>query len=163
MYEKRTWNADDNQSLLPVVLDQVNMIRMAVGIGEGKLPELPKGVRGNSDYCVLARALSNGWRAEVGTGRTTIVHKGGIEGIDIPLILRTLRDQGFEAFSKAEQFYDNTTRMYGQILTGIEIKNTMAMRSLVRQFDSGYFPGLFENPNEPEKFEDGREPDPQFD
>lgn len=48
-----------------ILLEQVNRIRMALAIGEGKITELPKGIIGHPQQCVLARALSNGWTAHV--------------------------------------------------------------------------------------------------
>lgn len=46
-----------------ILLEQVNRIRLALAVGEGKLEQLPKGRKGDPHMCVLARALSNGWKA----------------------------------------------------------------------------------------------------
>lgn len=53
---------------LPTLLEQVNRIRTALMIGEGKLDKLPKGEPGEFRHCVLAVALSNGWQTGVSDG-----------------------------------------------------------------------------------------------
>lgn len=60
-----TWDPDDREGWKGTVLDIVNNMRMAMAIGEGKLPELPKGLVGNPNQCVLARALSADWNVQV--------------------------------------------------------------------------------------------------
>jgi hypothetical protein len=139
------WNP---HKLLPYVLDDINLIRQAVGIGEGKLPELPKGVRSKDEQCVLARALSNGWRATVGVHWTELRHGDGIftdeEGIDMEKIVESLQGLGFKAF--------NRSYSRGELLLErwIELSNTWAMQKLVNLFDDGHFPELFENADWPE-------------
>ena len=55
---------------LQKILEDVNKIRRALAVGEGKLvllSELPRGVPRDGQECVLARALSGAWSCEADT------------------------------------------------------------------------------------------------
>lgn len=48
-----------------MIMDDVNFVRETLAIGDGTIPKLPKGRPGDAQRCVLAVALSNGWKASV--------------------------------------------------------------------------------------------------
>lgn len=117
---------------IPKVLEQVNQIRQALAIGEGKLPELPKGVPGNSSQCVLARALSNGWKARV-------------EPLDIRLSYDGLEEEGYKKATAALVHLGFDARYYGgndDDPRELVIYSTTEMRKLVEDFDEELIPEL---------------------
>lgn len=120
-------NGISNKKLLSVALAHANMVREALAIGEGKLPRLPKGVRGDASFCVLARALSNGWMPKVAQTRISLSHLN--EGFDWIAAAQTLRQQGFE-----------NVRVGGKPTSknrSISFRTTTAMNELIERFDSG--------------------------
>jgi hypothetical protein len=71
--------ADSAQSTgasLQKVLQDVNFIRTALLMGEGKLETLPAGDPNDPEHCVLANALSNGWSPYV-DGDLVLAHSAG--------------------------------------------------------------------------------------
>jgi hypothetical protein len=61
--------------IIGIALEDANSIRRALAIGEGILPELPKGIPGNEQMCVLAKALSNGWAPFVDAEEASVYHE----------------------------------------------------------------------------------------
>ena len=135
---------------LGVVLNDVNKIRLAVGIGEGKLPELPKGIKGDPQQCVLARALSNGWDVEVDNVISLRHGKTFEKPFDWTKTNKTLNDLGFKSnlYYDGEE-YDDYLNMYGEDdeamyddLYEIAIPLTPEMSTLISEFDEGLIPQL---------------------
>lgn len=145
----------DPRLVIPVALADANEIRRALAIGEGKLEELPPAVIGNSDDCVLARALSNGWHASVGSSETTISHRAdGITYTAVKLAVTTLKQLGFIGVC-LEQDYDLGVDVSNRYY--IVIPHTWAMAEFVSWYDKGAFPELVldedeEGKNQVEKF-----------
>lgn len=112
-----------------ILLDQVNRIRMALAIGEGKLEELPKGIIAESDQCVLARALSNGWQANVTAACIELTHSNINGAIDMEKVAVSLKTLGFKGA---------VTKYQG----GVEFEPSLTMRNFIVRFDKGDFPWL---------------------
>lgn len=113
--------------LLPIVLDEANRIRLALAIGEGLLPELPQGVPGNGELCVLARALSNGWDASVDDDEVCLTHPFKLEE-DFRRAAKALEDLGFEDVEYGTGF--------------VNFLPSWSMGRFIRNFDGGIFPEL---------------------
>jgi hypothetical protein len=125
---------------LGIVLNDVNKIRLAVGIGEGKLPELPKGIKGDPQQCVLARALSNGWHVEVDSS-IYLSHPTAFENsFDWQKAEKVLNELGFEAYWEDGRYesLDGWVEDESQLV----IELTPQMEQLVADFDSGLIPSL---------------------
>lgn len=118
-----------NRGLVSRALKQVNDIRIALAIGEGKIPRLPKGVPSDSKQCVLARALSNGWTATV-AGVVTLKHPK--EGVDWTATRDTLELLGFQHVKLTHN------RRYN-VLT---FQLTDEMDELISRFDTRRMPHL---------------------
>jgi hypothetical protein len=160
----------DKSLLLPLVLMEVNEIRLALAIGEGKLPELPKSIRANPEQCVLARALSNGWSASITRDQMTLFHPAETPNIGNPdlvdrelldverrryeLMAETLRQLGYDAWLEHNPWASwsasdkldlpRETRFWQ-----ITIQHTWVTNKMVFWFDDSMFPELFENPEDP--------------
>ena len=120
--------AYDKNLLLPYVLAEVNDIRLAMAIGEGKLEALPKGVIEDTHQCVLARALSNGWTAVVdGVGITLHLEPDPDVPADIGAVVITLSQLGYDARAQYRSVFIAHTKCTGR---------------LVEWFDQGFFPDL---------------------
>ena len=138
---------------LGVVLNDVNKIRLAVGIGEGKLPELPKGIKGDPRQCVLAKALSNGWNVEV-DGNICLRHTDDfVKPFNWERATDTLRELGFrtELYYDGEEFddyvvdfHDESDQLYDDLFE-IMITCTPEMENLIHEFDDGLIPHLVLN------------------
>lgn len=127
--------------LLPYALEEVNAIRVACLIGEGKLESLPPGIRQDPKMCVLARALSNGWDSTIEGEGMTITYIGeNSEQIStrLPQMVETLEQLGFTVSD-----YD----AYPPAPT-ITIKNTWVTETFIQLFDQGYYPELAVDPGE---------------
>jgi hypothetical protein len=137
--------------LLPIALADANSIRHALAIGDGVLPELPKGQLGNSEQCVLARALSNGWKATVNSDETHLLHPfEGKTAADVRKAVEALEQMGFACVSHGSygepdadrcgcgdpSCSDNTNGYW------IEVPHTWAMSMFITLFDGGHFPDL---------------------
>lgn len=150
----KNWDEMERQWFIGIVLTDVNDIRTALAIGEGKLEELPKGVRSNPEDCVLARALSNGWVSWVGGEHTKLYHPvdGTITEEQINLAADTLRQMGFdqvyvpdpingyeaevESLSNQHEHDEEDQNMYWEI----RFRNTIPMQRLISWFDNGDMP-----------------------
>jgi hypothetical protein len=129
--------ADSTPWSLGIVLDQINDIRAAMLIGEGKLDALPQAAPGSPEMCVLARALSNGWVASV-TDRISLLHDPGIESGLLGKMADGLRAAGFtviDATSEVYAYQDGT-------FSYIDIDLTEEMNSLISDFDEYLLPDL---------------------
>jgi len=135
--------------VLPSVLADANDIRRALAIGDGILPELPKGVISEQEDCVLAVALSNGWHASVSSTEATLSHpmqKIGADGVEREGKTREEVDKSVEALGQLG-FLDVTVHpkrddeRYAMNWT-IEIPHTYAMAKFVNNFDNGKYPDL---------------------
>lgn len=111
-----------------LLLDQVNKIRLALAIGEGKLEKLPPGKMHELTQCVLARALSNGWVAEVDPERIRFSIPGKEFEIDWEEIGRSLSRLGFTC--KVDPFNE------------IDLTCTKTMKNFIYRFDEEQFPEL---------------------
>lgn len=119
-----------------ILLDQTNRIRQALAIGEGILPELPKGIIGNGQQCVLARALSNGWTTSVDSSEIVFRHKK-LKVADFQRCAHALRQLGFIAEYLAP---DNDASAYREHI--ISMRPTKTMSNFILRFDEGDFPEL---------------------
>lgn len=107
-----------------LLLDQVNRVRIALAIGEGKLEALPPGRVGHAEQCVLARALSNGWQVEV-SNEIAFQHPTA----DLDSAVGALRSAGFDA---VHLIHSNV----------ISMKLTKTMSNFINRFDEEQFPDL---------------------
>jgi hypothetical protein len=121
---------------LAEVLSDVNSIRLAIGIGEGKLKTLPKGIPGDASQCVLAKALSNGWQPEV-DDRITLEHEDLAE-FDLSAMLATLKSEGLNAYIEYE-YDDYDSEEYPR---AVVIDLTENMQRLIKEFDDELLPSL---------------------
>lgn len=119
-----------NRGLASRVLGQINAIRRALAIGEKKLDRLPKGKISNTDECVLARALSNGWKAQVGTSSTRLIHP--VEGVDWEAAREALATLGFQAVVRPA-----VRTHFNEQCKQLHFSNTEEMSELVMRFDNG--------------------------
>lgn len=108
-------------------LEQANMIRIALAIGEGKLDALPKGKPGDPAQCVIAKALSNGWEACVDNDQIELSHDGE-ETVDLIAAAEALTSLGFEE-----------VKGFGG---SISFNTTTAMHEVISLFDDGKLPDL---------------------
>lgn len=142
----------DNSTLtvsdLGIILNDVNKIRLAVGIGEGKLKELPEGIPEDAEQCVLANALSNGWEAEVDSA-IRLKHIDHFETEEDELIIwertvNALNKRGFNAFLEDNSYHDDCNAMncWCNEDRAIVINTTPLMRTLITEFDRGLLPSL---------------------
>lgn len=147
--EREIAYGSDPRYVLRLALDDANEIRRALAIGDGVLPELPKGRLQNAKDCVLARALSNGWKAHVGSEETIMFHP--FEGKTIDDVLKSvvaLRELGWEEVEHWEQGHrDAPPCECGNSECDengfmIQIPHTWAMMTFISGFDHGYFPEL---------------------
>lgn len=120
-----------------ISLDQVNLIRQALAIGEGKLPKLPPGSPGDPKMCVIANALSNGWEAIVGPDELNLRHP--TEGIDWEAIKDTLEAYEFQV-SLSHPGRKNRPLKSRTIV----IRTPAAMAQLINLFDEGKLPSLLD-------------------
>ena len=136
---------------LGVILEDVNKIRIALGIGEGKLPELPAGIKGDPRMCVLAKALSNGWEIEVESELRFTHPEYFSKPFDWMKAVDALNDMGFNAhYDSGECEVDcycgdsccSGTEMVQEGDEQITIALTSQMDDLIRDFDKGYLPFL---------------------
>jgi hypothetical protein len=104
-------------------LEQVNLVRAALAIGEGKLEKLPPGIPGHPEFCVLARALSNGWVPCV-SGRVRLKHRRE-EGINIHAAKEALISFGFK----------HVKCRVNKNSVSIEFSPPEAMEQLISRFD----------------------------
>lgn len=141
-------------------LADVNDIRTALAIGEGKLEALPPGMRSNPQNCVLARALSNGWRSFIGVGESNLYHpvegmseekiqsafsslkqmdfSGELSKIKVSFPSEGSSDESPVIWDEADGFdEDDFTECWH-----IEITHTPAMERLVNLFDDNKIPEL---------------------
>lgn len=120
------------------ILDQVNSLRIALGIGEGKLEEFPKGAPGDATMCVLAQALSNGWEPEVDNAFIYLTH-WPTDGINFAKLATALRRRGFEDVRFTD--YSNTTED-PEFANGIRFKTPPLWSRLITEFDRENIPWL---------------------
>lgn len=130
---------------LSLILGQVNGVRRALAIGEGTLAALPPGRLSDPEECVLARALSNGWRG--------IIEDGGFllpppdVQVDLPAAVAALDALGFDArVESAESLgepvdgdFDAET---GEYRDGIHFVLPSLWARFVFEFDRGALPFL---------------------
>lgn len=130
----------DPRIIIRFALDDANDIRRALAIGEGKLDALPAARLGESEDCVLARALSNGWKAGVDTARTTLTHSNsGMSYKQVALAVETLRQLGFDV---EWDDYDWDQAPEGARSYSIDINHTWPMSQFVDWYDKGAYPEL---------------------
>jgi hypothetical protein len=113
------------------MLGQLNKIRVAVGIGDGTLEAMPKGIPGKATECPIARALSNGWKAEVDM-KCIVLYYHGDKEVDyeaIGLQLRRDRFRGVEVDAVAMTISFSTPALMAKFIT---------------EFDSSELPDLIE-------------------
>lgn len=131
-----------NRGLAHRVLEQVNKIRMALAIGEKKLDRLPKAIKGDSRQCVLARALSNGWEADIGGDASMeLIHD--VEGIDWDAALEAMHNLGFG--SARIDHRPGNKRRGRPAKIAIHFTATPEMDELIDRFDSGLMQHLVLN------------------
>lgn len=124
------------RQLFKIVLEQVNLVRTALAIGEGKLPKLPPGVPGDAQHCVIAAALSNGWKPCVADDEIMLEHP--TKGIDWDAIKATLEAYGFQDVElgiTGRPSRPKKTRT-------ITFRTPAAMAQLIFEFDKGELPSL---------------------
>lgn len=139
----------DPRYAIPKALNDANSIRLALAIGDGVLPELPPGKIGDNQECVLARALSNGWKATISAGSSALFHPSeGKTLADIRKSVDALEQLGFEGITHWEQEPDSCEcddpECSGNRREGfwIDIPHTWAMERFVYLFDKGSYPDL---------------------
>lgn len=116
---------------IPKALEEVNKIRMALAIGEGKIEALPKGKPERPDQCVLARALSNGWEAAVYPLEAVyLTNNDESYDVDFDKCAESLKQLGF----KSVYFWLNSRQ--------VEFAPTSAMNALAIAFDKKLLPDL---------------------
>lgn len=120
-------------SILHQSLEVVNELRYVMGIGEGKLAKLPQGRKGNPQFCVLARSLSNGWIPDVGQSEIALKHSPDDTVIDWTKMLETLTSLGYDAYFSRE--YDQEGEDYH--IVGIDIKTPSVCYRFIQYFDCG--------------------------
>jgi hypothetical protein len=124
---------------LDKVLEDVNKIRLAIGIGEGNLADLPSGIRRNPSQCVLARALSNGWEVNIEEDITLSHH---VKPFEKPFnwhkAVESLVKLGFDAWLSGDEEDDDEYPVWWEI----HIEHTPEMVALIEDFDSGLLPFL---------------------
>lgn len=142
-------------NLCAYALGETNDIRTAVGIGEGTLAELPKGVKNNAESCVLAQALRNGWKSDIGDAIRLYRDVNDCEGIDFDKIVASLNQMEFHArvlmtdpLDEGAGVYDEATHDYKTDPDwkarpyGVTITHTWVTQEFINKFDSGYLPHL---------------------
>jgi hypothetical protein len=158
--EREAWAYDQERyrlralpdaELVPEALEKVNEIRIALAIGEGKLPELPKGQPGEAEHCVIAKALSNGWVPSVNEDEITLRHpwdenfnwEAAVEAL-IAMGIKPLdydnMDWGQEVVPK--QFLASTIRKGRKIV--IVFQTPIVLAELISRFDREELPQLIE-------------------
>lgn len=116
---------------LGLILDDVNTIRLALAIGEGTLEALPPGKQQNSEQCVLARALSNGWKAEIDE-RIVLTPPDDVE-VDLSACVRELNACGIKARKRDDDFDE---------CSWVEIEIASLWADFIDDFDDGAIPHL---------------------
>ena len=144
------------------LLEQVNSVRIALGIGEGKLQELPPAVVGDPNQCVLARALSVDWDAHVENEIVTLTWRGKPEEVDWKGVQSALRRRQFKDVSifsrddysleeheeeiRAEKEWAKTQGIQPELWDfhprKIVFETTPLMQRFISAFDEGQFPWL---------------------
>lgn len=110
---------------MAVVLNYVNRIRQALLIGQGTpLDQLPKGKIGDTKSCVIAVALSNGWKCRASEATLTLYHNGNI---DVEAAVTALRELGFKVVRRNQS---------------IDIETPTMIENFIMRFDAGDFPDL---------------------
>lgn len=139
----------EHEYLKQIVLGDANAIRHALAIGEGLLPELPKGKIGDNRLCVLARALSNGWEPDVDPTCTTLKHDWDTMSYSqIRLAADQLSEFGFKGVHLApdkdpgELTFDEIDEEYPEHCWILSFDNTYAMELLIDLFDNKKIPEL---------------------
>jgi len=131
---------------LSEILEDVNTIRLAVGIGEGKIPRLPAGIPGDSQQCVLARALSNGWEPDVDGSFITLKNFDyeTLDNFDFEEAVGVLKSKGLDASYDVEEYEEDDGSIFKE--EGyINIKCTPLMSKLITEFDDKHLPSLILN------------------
>lgn len=119
------------------LINDLNRIRMCFGMPE--LAALPQAVPGDEDECVIAVAMSNGWKAEV--SETIVLYWDDPQNIPSTEVLNAiqvaLENQRFEfQFSIDGRYRD------GEYVPEFAIKMTNDMQNLIHHFDNYKFPHL---------------------
>ena len=120
----RPTTAEDRTQLVADSLEVVNAVRLALAIGEGKLPALPRGVLRDPEQCVLARALSNGWSAMINCGVIALRNANA----DADAAADALRTLGFQVCDVYEDV--------------VEVMLPQVLAALVTEFDFEKLPEL---------------------
>jgi hypothetical protein len=141
-----------NRTLIHRVLEQVNDVRRALAIGEGKLARLPKAIPGDPHQCVLARALSNGWVTRVSDYNFTLTHD--VDGIDWPAIQEALLSLGFPLVKIGREVTRREVKS-----RKLTVSHTPEFAELVERFDSALIPHLILEQREAENDDDDDEGD----
>jgi hypothetical protein len=117
-----------------ILLRQLNAIRVAVGIGDGTLTEMPKGRPNNASTCPIAMALSNGWQAHV-SDHVSLTRFDRKREIDPNKIVRALRNAGFRVSgARTGGTYCN------EVVIAIDLTKTM--ENFIYRFDEREFQDL---------------------
>lgn len=143
--------SNESKFIVPFALADANDIRTALAIGDGAMPELPKGYRSNEKSCVLAMALSNGWQPNIDGSDATLYHPIDETKTEDDIIrsVTALKQMEFAcAWGKAR--WDNFNNCWDRDIYGdeeathwfIEISNTWAMTRLIELFDADELPFL---------------------
>lgn len=137
---RRATGEEIEENILVPPLEMANEIRLALAIGEGKLEELPQGVRSEGDQCVLAKALSNGWQATVGYDTITLKHAD--DGtVDFNKSVATLEQLGYRSVTQNQaEYYGQGPQRVIQFDTPIFIYT-----GFLTAFDEGQLPDLILN------------------
>jgi hypothetical protein len=117
------------------LLSQLNDIRVAVAIGD-PLSVMPKGALGSVSKCPIARALSNGVKADV-DGEVIILRFPRNSEHDLDLIVEELRKLG----------HKDAANISAKSRRKIMFSTTRMMSNFIERFDNNGFESLIEGSN----------------
>lgn len=128
-------------------LEIVNKIRTVLLIGEGKLESLPMGYLRDAHSCVLALALSNGWRSQVGEYIYLVHAPDG--SVNFNMLRVALEERGFRGVSHLTQEtgWNDELEQYnppGEVC-GVKFNCPTVLEQFFTKFDSGQYPNLILN------------------
>jgi len=128
------------------LLETVNNIRIAIGIGEGKLEALPQGRLESPRQCVLARALSNGWKATVSNEISLVAPKAIRGTFDFNAAATALKSMGFTNVLVVDEHFcaERDCKSTGDPWkpTTIHFDPSKSMTNFIERYDEGQFPDL---------------------
>lgn len=157
----KKWNGmfiDEGAASTPAsltrALDDVNFIRLALVIGEGKLETFPAGKDGDPLLCVLARALSNGWQAFADYDAIQIGHEYPLPpNFSVELALEKLRQRfpDTELLVFEKEFFNISAGKFNfldaldpasEYIGGFSFMPNNELYNLMQDFDAELLPDL---------------------